>query len=239
MSLESGSFISQLNPANPPAGDPVANAADHLRLIKGILQSQFPNLGAVAVTPTAQQLSANLVPVGGIIMWSGSIASIPAGWTLCNGVTVSKLDGSGNITPPNLQDRFVIGAGNAYAVAATGGATTFSATSGSTGLTAAQIPSLTITISDPGHTHTVYDPGHNHLYQNQGTQTVSAGAGVAVASVGTTGTYTNSSVTGVYLGVATTGISASTSGTYGSGHSHTISGSTMSPYYALAFIMKY
>jgi microcystin-dependent protein len=51
------------------------------------------------------------IPVGGIIMWSGSIASIPTGWALC--------DGSNGT--PNLRDRFVVGAGNVYSVAATGG----------------------------------------------------------------------------------------------------------------------
>lgn len=51
------------------------------------------------------------VPAGGIIMWSGSIASIPTGWFLCNGANGT----------PNLQDRFVIAAGSGYAVAATGG----------------------------------------------------------------------------------------------------------------------
>ena len=29
--------------------------------------------------------SAFSVPAGGIIMWSGSLASIPAGWFVCNG----------------------------------------------------------------------------------------------------------------------------------------------------------
>ena len=51
------------------------------------------------------------VPAGGIIMWSGSIGSIPTGWFLCNGANGT----------PNLQDRFVIAAGSSYAVAATGG----------------------------------------------------------------------------------------------------------------------
>lgn len=50
-------------------------------------------------------------PSGGIIMWSGSVASIPAGWLLCNG-------SSGT---PDLRDRFVVGAGSSYAVGATGG----------------------------------------------------------------------------------------------------------------------
>ena len=51
------------------------------------------------------------VPVGGIIMWSGSRNDIPAGWALCDGT-----DGT-----PNLCDRFIVGAGNQYLVGATGG----------------------------------------------------------------------------------------------------------------------
>jgi len=37
---------------------------------------------------------------GGIIMWSGTIASIPAGYYLCNGSNGT----------PDLRDRFVVGA---------------------------------------------------------------------------------------------------------------------------------
>jgi hypothetical protein len=55
------------------------------------------------------------VPLGGIIMWSGAINTIPAGWALCNGQTVNGR------TTPNLQDRFVIGAGSGYGVGAAGG----------------------------------------------------------------------------------------------------------------------
>jgi hypothetical protein len=55
--------------------------------------------------------SAALVPIGGIIMWSGSIATIPGGWALCNG-------SSGT---PDLRDRFIVGAGSSYSVSATGG----------------------------------------------------------------------------------------------------------------------
>jgi len=54
---------------------------------------------------------AGTIPVGGIILWSGSVVSIPTGWALCDG-------GSGT---PNLTDSFVVCAGGAYAVAATGG----------------------------------------------------------------------------------------------------------------------
>jgi len=46
------------------------------------------------------------IPVGGIIIWSGSIASIPTGWALCNG-------SSGT---PDLRSKFIVGAGGVYAV---------------------------------------------------------------------------------------------------------------------------
>jgi microcystin-dependent protein len=56
----------------------------------------------------------NSVPAGLIAIWSGAISNIPAGWVLCDG----------NNGTPNLQDRFIVGAGSAYAVDATGGAST-------------------------------------------------------------------------------------------------------------------
>ena len=67
---------------------------------------------------------ANPVPSGSIIMWSGSIGSIPAGYYLCDG----------NNGTPDLRDRFVVGAGNTYAVGNTGGFTSAVAGSGGTNL---------------------------------------------------------------------------------------------------------
>jgi len=55
--------------------------------------------------------STGIIPIGGIIIWSGSTGSVPDGWALCNGSNGT----------PNLQDRFVVGAGSGYAVDATGG----------------------------------------------------------------------------------------------------------------------
>lgn len=45
-----------------------------------------------------QQSSATTMPSGGIIMWSGTIASIPTGWALCNGANGT----------PDLTDKFII-----------------------------------------------------------------------------------------------------------------------------------
>lgn len=57
----------------------------------------------------------NVLPKGIIMLWSGSSASIPFGWALCNGATV------GSLVTPDLRDKFLVGAGTTYVVGATGG----------------------------------------------------------------------------------------------------------------------
>lgn len=58
MSLETASFISQLNAANPVgAVDDYSTTDDHLRLIKAVLQGQFPNFTAAAMTATVAELN--------------------------------------------------------------------------------------------------------------------------------------------------------------------------------------
>ena len=48
---------------------------------------------------------------GMVMMWSGSIVSIPSGWGLCDG----------SLGTPDLRNRFVIGAGSSYNFGNTGG----------------------------------------------------------------------------------------------------------------------
>jgi hypothetical protein len=57
MGLESASYISQLDPLWPLGGDTTDKGDDHLRLIKSVLQTQFPNLGAAAANMTAAELN--------------------------------------------------------------------------------------------------------------------------------------------------------------------------------------
>lgn len=52
-----------------------------------------------------------LIPQGLIVIWSGRINKIPAGWALCNGEN----------NTPDLTNRFVLGAGWHYSVGNTGG----------------------------------------------------------------------------------------------------------------------
>jgi hypothetical protein len=53
----------------------------------------------------------NTFVAGMIMLWSGSSATIPSGWLLCDGSS----------STPDLRNRFVVGATSTYAVGATGG----------------------------------------------------------------------------------------------------------------------
>jgi hypothetical protein len=253
MSVETATYISQLNNAYPAATDGLKEGDDHIRLIKSVLQNTFPAVsGAVTKSHTQintavdqaaaalpatggtmtgplalaanassalqavpkQQLdssiataiaSINSVPSGMIAMWAGAATAIPSGWFLCNG-----LNGT-----PDLRDRFVVGAGNSYAVGATGGSKDAVVVSHSHG----------ITIATSG--------SHYH------TQRVD---GVDWDTSGRTG-YTYASGT-----QWTDGIRDSTAYTANAGdHTHSatittegVSGTdkNLPPYYALCFIMK-
>jgi len=54
------------------------------------------------------------LPSGIILIWSGAIVDIPAGYFLCNGSNGT----------PDLRDKFVVGAGSTYNPNDTGGALT-------------------------------------------------------------------------------------------------------------------
>lgn len=64
-----------------------------------------------------------LMPIGSIIMWFGTLASLPSGWQIC--------DGSGGT--PDLRGSFPRGAGGSVALASTGGSATASGSTGSAG----------------------------------------------------------------------------------------------------------
>ena len=70
--------------------------------------------GGITVKDTGSCTGYGTIPVGGIIMWSGS--SVPEGWALCNGQK------SNGVQTPNLCNRFIVGSGIEYNVGATGGA---------------------------------------------------------------------------------------------------------------------
>ena len=158
-----------------------------------------------------------IIPVGGIIIWSGSTGSIPSGWAICNGSNGT----------PNLQNKFVIGAGSSYNVGATGGSAE------------AKVITHTHDISSDGaHGHGVNDPGHLHSYTHW-SNTASKGGDATNRSAPITSSAQNTA--GNYTGISIVS---------GGGHNHNgavqaPSGATaasntanLPPYYALAYIMR-
>jgi hypothetical protein len=83
---------------------------------------------SVNIQGSIKEYGYDLVPVGTIVMWNG--ASVPSGWGLCDGTVYAKLDGSGNITSPNLVAKFIRG-GDTGTVNNTGGADSHKHTMGS------------------------------------------------------------------------------------------------------------
>jgi microcystin-dependent protein len=122
--------------------------------------------------------TASTFTAGMIIIWSGSIGSVPSGWALCNGSNGT----------PDLRDRFVIAAGSTYAVGATGG-------------------SADAIVVSHTHTATVTDPGHTHTARSialVGSDFTVAQVG---QSFNQNATFTNSNTTGITVANSTTGTS--------------------------------
>jgi hypothetical protein len=161
------------------------------------------------------------------MLWSGSIASIPSGWYLCNGTNGT----------PNLVDRFVVAAGSAYPVGAVGGSAD------------AIVVSHSHTASAGGqsvnhsHSGTTSGMNRNNPHNHTGPLNSEFGTTSNIADGGTSydgANYTTGSTDINHEHTFTTGgVSAD--------HNHAITVSpngssgtnaNMPPYYALAYIMK-
>jgi hypothetical protein len=141
--------------------------------------SAATNTTQLATTEFVTTAVSASIPSGGIIIWSGSSASIPTGWYLCNGSN----------STPDLRNRFVVGAGSTYAVNATGGSTD------------AVVVSHTHTVTDPGHLHTYLakntnfgttsGPDAHSTMATTSENTGSAVTGISLATAGVTGVNAN------------------------------------------------
>ena len=120
----------------------------------------------------------DIIPSGVILMWSGSIATIPSGWLLCDGTN----------STPDLRNRFIVGAGSTYSVADTGG-------------------SADAIVVSHTHTATVTDPGHFHEYITKGSPTSSLDQWNGITGKLDSNSATSTKTTGITVSNSTTGSS--------------------------------
>jgi len=162
------SAISSKADLNSPAltGTPTAPTA-----------SAATNTTQVATTAFVQTALSAAFTSGMIMMWSGTIATIPTGWVLCNGSN----------STPDLRNKFVIGAHSDSAGVAYSTVTGSNTTSGGS--------KDAINVS---HTHTLTDPGHKHTFQ-QTTGGAAAGGGGSTSIAGYATTDTSTVTTGITI----------------------------------------
>jgi hypothetical protein len=138
-------------------------------------------LSAGSATPTW----GSAIPSGVIVMWSGTIATIPSGWYLCNGSN----------STPDLRNKFIVGAyqdssGTAY--------TTITGSNTQTGGTKDAIVvshTHTATVTDPGHSHTATTLSGTNVNGNPGAQLGSGNTGTATTGITVSNSTTGSSGT--------------------------------------------
>ena len=192
------------------------------------------------------------IPSGFIGLWSGASNAIPSGWYLCDG----------NNSTPDLRDKFIIGAGNSYAVDATGGSkdavvishshTINNHTHSFSGNTGNQSANHTHSFSGSGsssHSHGISPVTHFDSHNNN-QRKIQSGRNNSNTNYGISNDFTtNSANVSISISGNTGGISAN--------HAHSFSGSTgnpsdrgtdtqgvsgtdknLPPYYALCYIMK-
>lgn len=200
----------------------VAGAVLELRVtaadIQDALDGNFSQLG-VAGKITNNGVEGRTTPVGGIIMWSGAVASVPTGWQLCNGTNGT----------PDLRDRFIVGAGAAYAVGAAGGSANASLVAHDHAV------NLTSGGQSNDHNHSVNENPHAHALPN----VPSAVPGGSLNTGGTPNSQAATQTGGAVTGITLNGAS--------SNHTHPINGNTsatgssginanLPPFLALAYI---
>lgn len=110
-----------------------------------------PEIRCTSLTATGEIQGVGMTPPGSILMQSGSLsgkfdsngaglAATPyQGWQICNGQNGA----------PNLQDQFIVGAGNQYQEGNTGGNQTIA-------LSLDQMPTHNHGVNDPGHSHSTW-----------------------------------------------------------------------------------
>jgi hypothetical protein len=195
------SAISSKADLNSPAltGTPTAPTA-----------SAATNTTQLATTAFVQTALSAAFTSGMIMMWSGTIATIPTGWVLCNGSN----------STPDLRNRFIIGAHSDTAGVA------YSTVTGSNTQTGGTKDAGVVTHT---HTHTLASVS-DHVHTLSSNQAAAPGAGTGFYSIQSPGGGVTS-VDTLGAGGHTHSLTIDSTGSSGTD-------ANLPPYYALAFIMK-
>ena len=176
--------------------------------------------GAVSTQKVDASINNALVPINGIIMYSGLQADIPANWAICDG----------NNGTPNLVNKFVVAAAS-FDVGTEEWRTSVDGTSKESGGAATK----TLGTNElPAHTHekgtlAVTGGDHNHTYDRSNVTTVASGGSANTRNQGVTETNTGDSGD---LTLTVSGSTGNQSGTTGEAFD------ILPPYYAIAYIMR-
>ena len=212
--------------------------------------------GDINTSGKIKEKGADLLPTGMVMMWYGAITAIPSGWVLCDGTNGT----------PDLRDRFVVGAGSAYAFKDSGGNNNITTNVNNLNHThsftsAAALTSFTG--STDAHTLSTGEmPSHSHAWGISSTYPIHD----AINGVSFTPTKLWSNNSGDHYDMVLFSDGQAITGSNGGnqGHSHSISSASLNlthnhsgttnnpsfattpsvsfdnrpPYYALAYIMK-
>ena len=225
MALETGTYISDLNAANPVGATDLKSAGDdHLRLIKATILATFPNItGAVTLTHTQINNAVNLTGsnVNYLVFYQ---AAAPTGWT--QNTALSNLDGSTLRVETGTGGGAVGGTHALESAPSTAHTHTVSGTSGSTTLTAAQS-------GLPTHSHYAFNSDETAVSLPTVTSTNYA------ARTNVTGGNPGYDISGTAT-VANVGATSPTGGTAASsGHTHTFSATSGAASSTTTFKPKY
>ena len=170
-----------------------------------VIQTYDNLYGITGVAPTPP----TPLPSGAILLWSGSIGSIPSGYVLCNGSNGT----------PDLRDRFVVGAGTTYAVDASGGSA----------------DAVVVNHNHPVSGTTGSVPAHDHVLGMHTTSVESPGYGLSLGG-GFQDRVMVSTATGISSQTANNHSHSFSATSSNAGVSGT--NANLPPYYALCYIMK-
>lgn len=249
MGLETGTYLDALVPTNPASTDGLAQADDHIRLLKGTLQNTFPNIsGAVGATQVELNVLDGITASTAELNVLTGITATTAELNFTDGVTSNIQTQLNTLTASGIPAGIISmwsGASNAIP-------TGYALCDGSN-----STPDLrnrfvigagsTYAVGSTGGSADAIVPAHTHALTGASTDTHSmSGTFLASKPQGATGVF---SVVGGQGGGADGGQSTAGLYTLSDSHNHALSGTTDStgssatnanlpPYYALCYIMK-